>query len=487
MNCKFSLLGALTLLPALSYGQANLDFGDFKEFRQTGPEELEFIGGSLRMRLRDGEYTTLSCIHPSPIPLPRGLTTCPSGTNALITFGDLDEDGVRDEGTYWAIESIVPYANVQPGRKDEIHLSAAPISGLPRILGGSEWLDEAVTIWFNLQQLPIRRFELTRYNYDRPYGPADLDRMYDEVKPGSYIWNFPRNPVGLTPQEQLFPFPIAINHLQMFEPVPGRGLLTTNNEFRLIQDDRWNDEGIFEIDPRLGFTFFWQGINGFTIIPGDQGFFSMFVRGTDQQVYPPPGIQEEVGPELIDLPTNRYDLGTFFFDIGDQVTAAFDVRRNSPSTSLSDDTSQRIFYWDVNYVDTYSGFIQDPLSLPFPPGTTDEYKTPDFDFDGDGYTNLEEYALLTDLADPADHPVILPQLDPDTGQCVVEFAKRPSTNTSIRYRLEYTTDLVNYQTIEVGDPLWFVELDDENTYKVRTRFAAPPATCIVRLKIEQLR
>ncbi|MDB4354144.1 hypothetical protein N9Z02_02460, partial [Akkermansiaceae bacterium] len=310
-----------------------------------------------------------------------------------------------------------------------------------------------------------------------------LERQFGEVVPGDYIQEFPRL------DDEINPFYIRLAHLQMIEAWPGRGRVPGPNEFTLINDGLWSD-GALEVDPALFFRFDWRGFNGITTVASDTTFFSM-VRTNDtdegaagQVVFPPynPAVPDAARfPELISTPSDHYELGPNFADIGDEWTGVLNFNRNLQSTSISQDTSVRNFRWNVRFVETFSGYARSA----FPPSDDESIFAEGFDYDDDGFTNLEEFALQTDPVNPASVPVITPVLDELTEQCVLTIPKRGLVGSRLRYQVQYTSDLITWTTIEPGDSQWAIIQDDAAVYEVRSRQPSPPASCLLRVRITQ--
>ena len=80
---------------------SNLDlfFRDIKTYKMVGPRESEFLGGELSVNVHDGYFSILGCLSNNGFSYVTPNITCPNGTNALVTAGDFDGDGVRDIGT----------------------------------------------------------------------------------------------------------------------------------------------------------------------------------------------------------------------------------------------------------------------------------------------------------------------------------------------------------------------------------------------------
>ena len=460
---------------------ALLTFSDTKSYMRTGVREYAFEGGALDLDLNDGSVIIAGCLFngtTSGRVFPNGA--CPTGTHGFVVWGDIDGDGVRDTGSYWSIAEIERATNVAPGEPERIQMVAAPFSDLPRPLDGGEWEDTGVVIWYNELDPPIEIYEITRYAYSRVYGANELERQFSEIVPGPYNFEFPLL------DDDLDVFPINVDYQPMIEAWPGQGPIAESGDFAGLNDDDWREETRqLEVDPRLFYKFEWRGFSFNSTLTGDQTFFSMIDPFTDLVVYPPygPSVDPiERFPELIDTPSSFYDLGPNFFEPGDVVIAQVEYIRDFPSTANSSDTSERQFRWPVSFIDSYAGFA---LST-YPPGSDENLWGTDEDFDGDGFTNLEEFGLQTDPSDPASVPVVQATLDSVTNQYIVEVAKRPFVGAKLIYEVEYSTDQSNWTVIEPGDPNWIIEFDDADAYKVRSFRPYPTVKYFVRVKLSQL-
>lgn len=461
---------------------ALLTFSDTKSYMRSGLRDYEFEGGALNLNLNDGSVTIVGCLN-NGTPFGRVFPWigCPLGTTAFIVAGDIDGDGVRDTGTYWSVSPAPERAiNVAPGETERIRMVAAPPSELPRPLDGGEWEDTGVVIWYNVLDPPIEEYEITRYSTSRVYEPTELERQFAEIVPGSYKFEFPRL------NDDLRTFPISVDHLEMIEAWPGRGHIPEAGDFAALNDDDWREETkTLEVDPRLFYKFEWRGFSHNSTLPGDQTFFSMIDPFSDLVVYPPygPAVDpSERFPELISTPSSFFDLGPNFFEPGDEVIAQITYTRNFSSTANSSDTSRREFRWPVKFIDSYEGFA---LSA-FPPGSDENMWAEEFDFDDDGFTNLEEFAMQTAPGDPASVPVVQPVLDPVTDQYIMDIEKRPFVGAKLIYKVEYSTDQRIWTVIEAGDPNWLVEFDNEERYKVRSFRPYPTVKFFVRISISQI-
>lgn len=481
-------LGAFTLSASLVHGQARTFLEDIKNFRQFGPNDSEYLGGSFDVTLIDGQYTILPCAYNGlPFFFPPDMF-CAAGTTALVDEGDLDRDGVRDARAYFSVGQIIPAIQVEPFQPQLIELFSAPPSDLPRPLGGFNWDDESITLYFDLVNAPavLQEYRLARYLSSRPYRANELNRHRREIVPGTYTFKFPALGSDEEDPESFF---VQIGHREMVEAFPGPGGtsvtsegISVGNDFRVTNDDAWRGERM-EIDPRVTFELTWEGFNQTTFIAGDQIFFSMLDRTTRAIVYPPfppgnPTFPQLIGSGQLGIPT-AFDLGPAFFTVGQERTAVIRFERNNPFGNASD-ISVRSYEWDIDFIDTYDGFVIET----FPAGTSEILIEPSADYDGDGFTNLEEYALQTDVLDPADVPNPTPVLV-NTGQCILEIPKRPFVGESVSYQVEYTTDLETWTLITPDDPNWYIEFDNEDRYRVRSVLPFGETTCLTRVRIIQ--
>ncbi|MDA7643465.1 hypothetical protein N8665_04110, partial [Akkermansiaceae bacterium] len=239
-------------------------------------------------------------------------------------------------------------------------------------------------------------------------------------------------------------------------------------------------------DPRIVFSFEWEGFNPSTFSGNDRIFFSVRNRETRKIVFPPipdaippnPELPQLIGSRDLGIPTG-YDLGPDFFGPGQELLVELEFVRNS-STGSSWDRSRRTFLWDIDLIDTYSGFAREN----FDPGSLDTLIEPDADFDGDGYTNLEEFGLQTSPTDPASVPNPTPVLI-GNDQCYLEIAKRPAVGSRLDYIMQYSSDQENWVTIEQGDPNWFIVFNNDDRISVLSRAAYNVNPCFLRVQFEQ--
>jgi hypothetical protein len=489
------LAGAFSLTATLAQAQfletLDLTFRDTKVFKMIGPNDSEYQGGELFVRVFDGNASVLGCASNfSPFYTTPNIL-CPSGTTGLVTQGDLDGDGVRDVGVYISISQPVPARSIQPFLTEAVELFSAPPSALPRPLGGFNWTDNSTVIFYDLINDPVNGvgYELTDFESTRTYLPTELERHREEIVPGTYIFKFPA--LGSS-EENPANFFMSASHREMVEAVPGpggrnvdSGGIDVGNDFRVMNDDRWNN-GVMELDPRIVFNFEWEGFNATTFSGNDRLFFSVRDRETRKIVFPPIPVADPPNPELpqligssdLGIPTG-YDLGPDFFGPNEQFSVEVEFVRSSGVGSAVD-RSTRLFQWDIDLIDTYAGFVTEG----FTPGTPEELLEPDADFDGDGYTNLEEFGLQTSPTDPASVPNPTPVLI-GNDQCYLEIAKRPGVGSRLTYVMQYSSDQENWVTIEQGDPNWFIVFNNQDRISVLSRAAYNVNPCFLRVQFEQ--
>lgn len=492
--------------------QVDLQFSEYKRFRQVGPTTSTFLGGSLDVTVFDGEAIYTGCFgNGLPFITPPTTPGCPNGTTALIVSGDLDQDGISDTSSFWSIVAINRAQIIEPFVADRLSLYSSPSPFLPKPLKG--FRDSSVQIFYNVLTPPPSRYRITRYTFERPYGAgsSELTRMRREVQQGTYTFIVPRlNPEPLPVGYPQLDLPIQVNHDPPLEAWPGKGVVPTINDFLLQNDASWRN-GRIEIDPRVFFRFNWRGFNYSNVRQGDSTRFSLIDTDlNDLIVYPPypgnpyhpdPIIAElatpvaERAPQLLVTPSTGIELPPlstlssvgYSFVPGLQLRAQLEFNRDA-SSGIARDTSRRLFEWDVYLVDTYTGYVQQTYpARTFPIGTTAAQMAPNFDFDGDGWTNLEEFALQTNPADAAETPeaLVRPERDPDTNQIILEIAKRPATGDRIVYEIQYSYDRVTWTTIRPGDEAYFIEFDTAAGIKVRSRRPAPPENSYLRVRISQ--
>ena len=290
---KSLLVAALVAAPVLSSAQSLLFFNS-KSWRQTGPETLNYLGGRTDMLFQDGFWELAPCLfHPS-LSIVGPNEFCPLGTTGFIAQGDIDGDGVNDQGSFWSVAEITPASQVEPFRPDLFRLISAPPSGFARILRSTDGdvsaifdvIDASVIVWYNTLNGIIDDNEVTIYAALREYGVGDdeLERHYEDVPWGPYKFGLPQLVPSNSSQEpgQLI---FGVDHIVTPDAWPGRGALpqgwrNTNEE--------WGDNGELEMDPRIFYDFKWSGLTPSNTLQSDNLLFSLNAN----QFINPEGIEE---------------------------------------------------------------------------------------------------------------------------------------------------------------------------------------------------
>ncbi|MDA1005613.1 MAG: hypothetical protein O3A87_03930 [Verrucomicrobia bacterium] len=489
--------GALSLsLASLAQAQV-LVYKEVKEASQTGPTSMVFDQGSLDISLEDGSFSIEGCAGNGGISIMQPNIFCPIGTTAFILLGDVDGNGEADTRSFWSVTNVVRARFIRPGYAtgpNAIRLSAAPASsGLLGDLLSTR--DASVTLFYNvLNPVTQQEYGITRYGLFKNYSNAQLPEMYDDLPLGIYQFRFP----SLLSETGVHYINLLRNPL--IEPWPGPTPVQGLGAFRMTND--WVN-GALEFDPRFVVDFNWTGISSdgggsssASVVPSDRLYFSLRETATGRIVYPPfPDATPDGDRAPIWLEGQLYgggvSIGPFFqlgfFEPGTELTGYLEVRRSLivgggvDVTISAYDNSERIFKWPVRFIDTYEGFA----ILAYPGGTPDAQISPTFDFDGDGYTNFEEFAYQTDPARPEDNPsqLVLPEIV--EGKCVLTIQKRPFVGGRLDYYAEASTDGgVTWARVTAANPDWVITANNLQVLQVMSTspFSAP--SCMVRPRVK---
>jgi len=473
-------IAAVSLLLAgsteLAMAVPDLQFADYKSYRQTGNKRTTFQGGTFTVSLIDGFVAFAGCMGNGGVALMPPNIFCPLGTTGWVAFGDIDGDGLSDNNSFWSVSAVQSAQIVAPQQANRIELNSSPPSDLPRPLRG--FRDYSVQVWYNMLQPPPTRFTITRYALQRTYpaGGPGLRQQWSEIVTGDYLFLVPALPnvVGGQTSTQL---PIKVTHHPLVEAWPGRGVVPTDNDWLLLEPHNWNKNQEIEMDPRLFNEFKWQGLNVNTTFPSVDTITFSILDEFGLIIFPPFDPATPAGdraPELLASPSDSIEIGPYLYSPGQKGVARIEVRRNLATSMVARDTSSRDFEWRVFFIDTYQGWAEALVPATFPPGTPKPQTKPSFDYDGDGWSNLEEFALQTDPADPASSPLVRPYREADTNQIILEVDKRPFVGDSITYQVEYSSDRKEWTLIRPGDPVYFIETDNDQLLKVRSRNPSPP-------------
>ena len=487
---------------------------------QIGPKTVNYGGGTLRIDVLDGSVSIAGCVFNgttlldgAPFP-PSQMPPCPLGTTGFIALGDIDFDGMRDDGSFWSLANApVAAAVIAPFRPDKVRVVSAPPSLFPRpgILPVTE--GGAVVFYNVLSGAAQTQYDISGYVHEQTFLASEGERVrHDEtVVTGLYTFSFPR----LIQPDESPPVVVSLSKLSMPESWPGLSQSPLDSGFRFTNDDNWSN-GAIEFDPRDFNDITWQGIDGTNFIAGSD-VYTLWIQDvasprpldlppappfaiplpSPRAVFPPSGNRMTL---TSNEPLNgRYRLPAFFFQPGDERVLYLRLQRTFRSTAVTFDTSVRAWTVPLRFVDTYGGFTK----FNFPVGTSAELRAPHADFDGDGFSNLIEFALSSDHTDPLDVPDVTPPnvggVAPGTfsvtplgdGRCQVSLGKRPNVGGSLIYYFELSPDMVNWTRIPIGgDADWVENVNDATTLQVTSVAPIVPGvapSCFFRVAVEVVR
>ena len=501
----FAVVSALVASTTLGHADLYMSFTTNRIYRQA-PDAVNYREGSFRIRLFDGNWTYdagcplngSAAYYPPSNPLP----PCPLGATGYLVGGDADNDGNRDDFTYWSVIDVVPAFYIAPNRADLCSLYSAPPSELPRPIGA--FTDMTDTMYFDIQTEAVTEYRLTDYFYERPY--TTRGEMDAQVVTGTYRFSYPR----LGDPETKVVIPVE------YYPIP-EGRLKRNNVWQGHHFKKLNGQGLVwqggfvRMDPRLPNTFEWEGNSYDNIFPGtDQMFLSMSrlaaapagdptrpIDATAQTYYPgfvapgtsrvllqnplvtsaviPPGMIPIVGP------------------VGTPPTGEGMLRlalvRNMPSGGISYDTSLRTYELPITFVNTYEGWA----AVRFPAGTAAALRAPTADPDKDGFINSREWTANTNPMNAAAPWPPAPALafvqgrslrstdSAASGYWETKHQKTVNAWPPIQYQYEFSTDLQNWSVVGPDNPDWAV-IETEEDIQIRSRHETLTGKGFLRLK-----
>lgn len=441
-----------------------------RDFQLTSPTVSQYVRGSTELYFRDGRILLAPCVFdPSPT-IVQPVTNpplCPIGTTGFLIQGDIDGDGIADDRSFWSVDSVILNALIEPFLPEAVTLAAAPPSTLARPAG--DFRDGSIATFYNVLTPVVKRYDLASYEYlsefDGLLQANAYQRHAQQWVPGVYIYNVPKK--GLPNQFQ----PIRLTITSMVEAngfrkgTKGFGLKTT----------MWSN-GALEIDPRLITTLRWEGNTINNTYRSDIIEFSMS-NSAGNIIYPVPDIPYRLDSSFLTSLT----MIPYAFAKGELGTSRIQFTRNLRTNSVTTDTSTRSWTWNNRFIDSYKGHDQyefrvaNTAAIPGikVAGTASKLRAPTADYDGDGLSNIMEFAFSQDDGDdlnrslewtsyhndpalaPSDGdlvnlgltaPSTLPPLFLDTGNAGVGtdpyvFNKRRNVGGSVTYGYE-----VNYDT-----------------------------------------
>jgi len=390
LTCASLLLFGIASLQA----QIVVDINVNRTFDLTSATTSKYLSGDTNINISDGSYSLSPCaFHPALTIFGPDPLFCPLGTTAFIQAGDIDEDGISDLRAYWSVASVTKAILIDPFNSTNISLAAAPPSTLVR--PRSEFIDGSVAMYYNVLAPPIELKDIARYSYSKPYVVDEFKKHSDEWVPGVYIYSIPvidrsfQNP-GLKTN-------LNIQLTQMIEPSGYRQGL----EGFILDTTLWRNNA-HELDPRIVSTVKWRGNTSLNTLPSDLLEF---------------GIEDDMGDlvyptfDLLYKLSNPYlrqlAILPYAFTKGDVGKAVMSFTRSIKTTTVASDTSTRLWKWPMRFVDTYKGHTQFEhrfvLETAYPgikvQGKVDKLNASTADYDGDGKTNIFEFAFSKDDGD----------------------------------------------------------------------------------------
>lgn len=460
----------LSALPLAA--QLDVEFSNTKHYMLSDARKAQYLEGVARVSIEDGSWTLSPCIHPWPEIIRPNPLVCPLGTTGFIWQGDGDRDGIRDDGSYWSIESITAASYIMPNKGDLVTLVSAPQSKLQR--PQNNFIDNSTAVTYNVLAGFGRLYNIAIYDLITDYGFGDEIKHKEEYVPGLYRFTVPAlaNPI-LT-------YPL---NLQLYPAPESTGTVRGNLGFS-ISGGRWS-KGSMELDPRVITNFGWSGINYRNTIATDSVYFAIYaaqaltgdITQPERILYPTPDV-----PQLLDSPIiSSLQIVPFAFKKGDRGVARIRWARNLATTRVSFDRSQRLFDWRMRFVDSYEGHMLNE----YPIGTALSRRITTADYDLDRVSNFDEFAFTQDDGDDRSTTVeagadaqtqpVMPAMvvDPVTLKASMTVNKRLAVGSSVIYSVQYSTNGRSWTTITARDRLFDIVEDSEIKLEVRTKNVAP--------------
>ncbi|MBK1828758.1 hypothetical protein [Haloferula rosea] len=443
-----------------------MSFSTGAAYLQTGPFTVNFQGGDLNLNLRDGNAILSPCPHPSPVIIPPSLP-CPIGTTGFIAVGDADDDGVRDDLSFWSLSDVIPAFIIEPFRPELCLLAAAPPSDLLRPRAGFN--DRGALIFYNVLTENVVQYDVTIYELARIYdpGPGGRAQMKAELVQGQYIFTFPL----LNNPDNAPPIAIPVTYVNIPEGIdPEDRRFEQERSFRFTSGT-WDGAGNYLMDPQLTNRITWIGNDGSNTFQGID-FYRLSIVTQDDGITPetvlfPPSQTPLL---LLNSFTQEYNLAPFFFAPGDVGLFRLRLDRTLASNAVAFDTSVRLFEFNVRFVDSYDGF----KVISFPVGTSVTARAPNVDFDGDGFSNIVEFGLQTDPADVTDVPTN--PLPIENGDDTVSFTLTKRPDAVAGYSFLISKDGGPFVEVKANSAEWDIVTNDETTLTITTKDVPPPGT-----------
>lgn len=399
------LLSILALsMPIASVSQAALTINVSvnRNFLMTEPKTAEFINGTTSIRMFDGFYTywtdcelaaapTGATEYIDPITL-NPLPDCPKGTTGLILRGDVNKDGIFDSRTWWSIATVESASYLEAFLPEQIVLSAAPPSKLKRPF--NDFTDDSLGLYYDNVAQEIVEYNISNYLYNANY--TNYKEHSETWVPGVYQFTVPVRKQNQTDPQLTGPATMTVTNM-----IEANGYRKGMKGFGLVTK-QWNGDAM-EMDPRLISVMQWEGVTTANTYRSDEVSF---------------GIYDDAGALVYPSWRGRFKMPSAYttsfrmlpnaFAKGTTGLCELYFDRAVVTSGIANDNSDRSFVWNIHFIDSYIGH----QSYEYPYLNTEAAVTgvkaagkpsslilPAGDYDGDGLSNLTEYAFTQDDGD----------------------------------------------------------------------------------------
>lgn len=433
-------------------------------YRQA-PTGTAFEGGVFSFNVRDGVIIFDGCEAPFfylPSPL------CPIGSTGFVSRGLEDDPLLNGLGPYFSVTEISPAIILRPFAPQNALLVSAPPSQLPRPLLGFE--NRSISCFYNLFTDFIRQYDVSIYNFARDYAAGERSRFDGEAVPGTYRFNFAALAHPVNP---------AVLSINLFPKLDGFRKINNQNQGVRFLNVTY-DDGFAVLDPFELNTLKWEG-NGVNFISAasDVAYFSIKRLEdpsdplSDPDLISVPLFPNFSGPNIsrvvLQSPLETsFIIPPNFMQPGNTGVVDLEFVINRRTTGVILEQATRRFRLPVRVTNPFLGAIAASL----PPGATAQQLSADYDFDGDGLSNFNEWvfgsnpASASSLPAPLGVQTVAPapankfgttetagEISP-AGAFEFRVPKLTEAVPKLRYAIEFSEDMVTWNEIQADDPAW---------------------------------